>query len=109
MPTSFGLRFPSVYDGLDDRHLPPTVRSVKVPTASIWLERLLCAHTGAPLAPLVPNFFFQQRRKQNVMKLFQALLGVGSAALPALVSAASPYDSLSVHVPFEFVAAGQSF
>jgi len=43
------------------------------------------------------------------MKLFQALLVVGSAALPALVSAASPYDSLYVHVPFEFVAAGQSF
>ena len=43
------------------------------------------------------------------MKLFQALLVVGSAALPALLSAASPSDSLYVHVPFEFVAAGQSF
>src|SRR3954462_804176 len=65
MPTSFGLRFPSVYDGLDDRHLPPTVRSVKVPTASIWLERLLCAHTGAPLAPLVPIFFSTEEKTKR--------------------------------------------
>ncbi len=43
------------------------------------------------------------------MKLFHALVVAGSAALPALLSAASPYDSLYVHVPFEFVAAGQSF
>jgi hypothetical protein len=43
------------------------------------------------------------------MKLFQALFVIGSAALPALLPAASPYDSLYVHVPFEFVAAGQSF
>lgn len=43
------------------------------------------------------------------MKLFQALFVVGSAALPALLPAASPYDSIYVHVPFEFVAAGQSF
>jgi len=43
------------------------------------------------------------------MKLFQALLVIGSAAFPALLPAASPYDSLYVHVPFEFVAAGQSF
>jgi hypothetical protein len=43
------------------------------------------------------------------MKLFQALLVVGSAALPALLSAASPYDSLYVHVPFKFIAAGQNF
>jgi len=43
------------------------------------------------------------------MKLFQALLVLGSAALPALLPAAAPYDSLNVHVPFEFVAAGQSF
>ncbi|MFL6446089.1 MAG: hypothetical protein ACJ746_00035 [Bryobacteraceae bacterium] len=43
------------------------------------------------------------------MKLFNALFVVGSAALPALLSAASPSDSLYVHVPFDFVAAGQSF
>lgn len=43
------------------------------------------------------------------MKLFQALFVVGSAVLPTLLPAASPYDTLSVHVPFEFVAAGQSF
>jgi len=43
------------------------------------------------------------------MKLFQALFVIGSAVLPALLPAASPYDSLSVHVPFEFLAAGQSF
>jgi hypothetical protein len=43
------------------------------------------------------------------MKLFQALFVAGSLALPALLSASSPYDTLSVHVPFEFVAAGQSF
>ncbi len=43
------------------------------------------------------------------MKLFHALLVVGSAALPASLPAASPYDSLSVHVPFAFVAAGQNF
>ena len=43
------------------------------------------------------------------MKLFQALLVVGSAALPALLPAASTSDSLFVHVPFQFVAAGQSF
>lgn len=43
------------------------------------------------------------------MKLFQALLVVGSVALPALLPAASSYDSIYVHVPFAFVAAGQSF
>jgi hypothetical protein len=43
------------------------------------------------------------------MKLFQALFVAGSALLPALLPAATPYDTLSVHVPFEFVAAGQSF
>lgn len=43
------------------------------------------------------------------MKLFQALLVAGFAAFPALLPAASSYDSLFVHVPFEFVAAGQSF
>ena len=42
------------------------------------------------------------------MKLFQALLVVGSA-VPALLSAASTYDAIYVHVPFAFVAAGQSF
>ena len=43
------------------------------------------------------------------MKLFQALFVAGSAAIPALLSAASPYDSISAHVPFAFTAAGQSF
>lgn len=43
------------------------------------------------------------------MKLFRALLAVGSAAFPALLPAAAPYESLNVRVPFEFVAAGQSF
>jgi hypothetical protein len=42
------------------------------------------------------------------MKLFQTLLVIGSA-VPALLSAASGYDSLYVHVPFQFVAGGQSF
>lgn len=43
------------------------------------------------------------------MKLFQALFVVVSAAFPALLPAASTYDALYVHVPFEFVVAGQSF
>jgi hypothetical protein len=43
------------------------------------------------------------------MKLFQTLFVVGCAAMPALLSAASTYDSIYVHVPFAFVAAGQSF
>lgn len=43
------------------------------------------------------------------MKLFHALLVAGSVAVPGLVSAASPYNAIYVHVPFEFVAAGQSF
>jgi hypothetical protein len=43
------------------------------------------------------------------MKLFQALFVLGSAAIPATLPAAPPYDTLSVHVPFEFIAAGQSF
>jgi hypothetical protein len=43
------------------------------------------------------------------MRLFQAVFAAGCAAFPALLSAASPYDSIYVHVPFAFVAAGQSF
>jgi hypothetical protein len=43
------------------------------------------------------------------MKLFRTLLFIGFAALPALLSASSPYEYLSVHVPFAFDAAGQSF
>jgi hypothetical protein len=43
------------------------------------------------------------------MKLFQALFVVGCAAVPVLPCAGSPYDSIYVHVPFAFVAAGQSF
>jgi hypothetical protein len=68
---------------------------------------MLCAHTGAPLAPLVPKFLTEEKTK--LMKLFQTLLVAGSVALPALLPAASPSDSLYVHVPFQFVAAGQSF
>jgi hypothetical protein len=43
------------------------------------------------------------------MKLFQALFVAGFAVIPALISAASPYDSIYVHVPFAFEVAGQSF
>lgn len=43
------------------------------------------------------------------MKLFQAVLTVGCAVLPACAFAASPSDSMNVHVPFQFVAAGQTF
>ena len=43
------------------------------------------------------------------MKLFKTLLVAGCVALPALLPAASPYDSLYVHVPFAFVAADQIF
>lgn len=43
------------------------------------------------------------------MKLFRALLVTTVVAVPALLSAASTYDAVYVHVPFEFVAAGQRF
>jgi hypothetical protein len=52
---------------------------------------------------------FFNRGETQLMKLFLALFVAGSAAIPALVSAASPYDSIYVHVPFAFTAAGQSF
>jgi hypothetical protein len=72
-----------------------------------WAEPSLCLHTGAPLAPLFQTFF--NRGETKPMKLFQALFVAGFAVIPALISAASPYDSIYVHVPFAFEVAGQSF
>ena len=43
------------------------------------------------------------------MKLFETLLAASALALPSSVSAASTANTLSVHVPFAFVMAGQQF
>ena len=97
-----------VPDGLDDRHLPPPARSVPGYDCLCLARAIaLCPHWCSVSSPSYT--FSDQRRKQNSMKLFQALFVVGSAALPALLPAASTYDALYVHVPFEFVAAGQRF
>ena len=43
------------------------------------------------------------------MKLFATLLAASALAVPSSVLAASPANTLSVHVPFAFVMAGQQF
>lgn len=43
------------------------------------------------------------------MKLFKTVLSAGVLAAPITVLAASPTSTLSVHVPFSFVMAGEEF
>ena len=43
------------------------------------------------------------------MKLFKTIYTFGVLAIPSALSAASPSQSLQVHVPFSFVMAGQEF
>jgi hypothetical protein len=43
------------------------------------------------------------------MKFLRKLCALGALALPSIVSAASPNQTLHVHVPFAFIVAGQEF
>jgi hypothetical protein len=43
------------------------------------------------------------------MKMFQTFAAVCAVAIPSLVLAAQPSQSMHVHVPFSFIVAGQEF